>query len=103
MMVIISLTLMMSWCNKKTCVMTDKQKSIIGFALKNGDKITKKEAVQLIGSCYYCNASKHVGDVLSRMVKAGLLERVKAGTFIIGKNRRQTAQGVVNPNQLNLL
>ena len=30
---------------------------------------------------YYCNANKHLGEILSRMVKSGKIERVKKGLF----------------------
>jgi predicted transcriptional regulator of viral defense system len=30
---------------------------------------------------YYCNGEKHLGNILSRMVKKGTIERVKKGTF----------------------
>jgi predicted transcriptional regulator of viral defense system len=30
---------------------------------------------------YYCNANKHLGEILSRMVKDGKIERVKKGLF----------------------
>lgn len=30
---------------------------------------------------YYCNANKHLGTILSRMVKLGKIERVKKGVF----------------------
>ena len=82
---------------------SEKQKQILEFAFKNENKITKTEAFELIGGCYYCNASKHVGDVLSRMVKSKLLNRVKNGSFEINTNRTQTVTGIIIPNQLELL
>ena len=30
---------------------------------------------------YYCNANKHLGEILSRMVKSGKIERIKKGLF----------------------
>jgi|GEM_PF-1958904 len=80
-----------------------KQKQIIDFILQNDNKITKQQAVELIGACYYCNASKHVGDVLSRMVQSKLLNRIKNGLFEINQDKKQTVQGISNPNQLELL
>lgn len=56
--------------------MTDKQKIIFEFVREN-EEMSKSKAVELIGNSYYCNAPKHVGDVLSRMVKSGLLKRIK--------------------------
>jgi len=83
--------------------LSEKQKSILDFALKNESKITKKQAVELLGGFYYNNASKYVGEVLSRMVDSQLLKRIKNGSFEINTQRTQTAKGIVNPNQLELL
>lgn len=82
---------------------SEKQKSILDFASKNENKISKKQAVSLIGGCYYCNEKKHVGDVLSRMVNSKLLNRIKNGHFEINTNRTQTVKGIIIPNQLELL
>jgi len=80
-----------------------KQKQILDFALKNNNQITKKQAIELIGHYYFLNAQKYVGEVLSRMVKSKLLKRVKNGLFEISTERKETAKGIVNPNQLELL
>jgi len=80
-----------------------KQKQILAFAIKNENRITKKQAVELIGNTYYHNASKHVGDVLSRMVNSKLLKRIKNGLFEINNEKKQTVKGISNPNQLELL
>jgi hypothetical protein len=64
--------------------LTVKQKKVINFCHQNGGNITKKQAMELIDDYYY-NGAKWVGDVLSRMVKAGMLTRVKPGTFKTGK------------------
>lgn len=42
---------------------------------------TKKELVAKFGGVYYCNGSKHLGEVLSRMVKSGHLIRIKPGVY----------------------
>lgn len=81
----------------------DKQKELLSFALKNENKISKQQAVELIGYSYYCNAKKHVGDVLSRMVNSGLLTRIRNGHFEINMNKKQTSSGIVNLNQTELL
>ncbi len=52
-----------------------------------GGTITKAEAVALIGDRYYRHADKYVGDILSRMVDAGMLTRVKPGVFTIGNGK----------------
>lgn len=64
--------------------LTPHQKEIISIAQAIGGDFTKAQVVEAIGGNYYCNGDKHVGDRLSRMVKAGLLIRVKKGLFRIG-------------------
>lgn len=83
--------------------LSEKQKILIEFAYKNENKINKTQAVELIGNSYYCNENKHVGDILSRMVNSGLLTRIKNGHFEISKTKKQTTNGIINPNQLELL
>lgn len=81
-------------------VLTEKQKKVIDFIRNSNDKqITKKQAMGLIDTHYY-NGAKHVGDCLSRMVNSGLLERVKAGVFIIGKGKTKKIE--VTENQTSL-
>lgn len=67
--------------------MTEKQKAVVNFCLQNNNRITKKEAMTIIND-HYCNGAKHVGEVLSRMVKTGMLIREKPGVFILGKGKR---------------
>jgi hypothetical protein len=82
---------------------SEKQKQILDFALKNDNKITKKEAIDLIGHNYFLNAQKYVGEVLTRMVKSHLLKRIKNGQFEISQEKKQTVKGITDPNQLELL
>lgn len=58
----------------------DRQREIIR-AFHHQDSFTKKEAVKLIGGYYFYNAEKHVGDVLTRMVRSRLIERIKPGLY----------------------
>lgn len=80
--------------------LSDKQREILDFAYEHGE-ITKKEAIVLIGGSYYCNSDKHVGDILSRLVKAGNLIRIKPGLFKIGTGKPQKKQTPA-PNQQSL-
>lgn len=57
-----------------------KQAAIL-TALRATPEMTLSEAVRLIGGNLYCNAEKHVGVMLSNMVKRGMIERVKPGVF----------------------
>lgn len=45
---------------------------------------TKKELVAKFGGVYYCNGDKHLGAVLSRMVRSGHLVRIKPGVYKVG-------------------
>lgn len=70
----------------------------------NGDKskeLTKAEIIEGAGLFYYHNGSKHAGDVLSRMVKSGLLIRIRKGVFKLGNGKKQKI--VINPNQTTFL
>jgi len=67
--------------------LSEKQKKVLEYARAHDGKITKKEAMDIIDTHYH-NGEKHVGDVLSRMVNAGLLIREKLGHFRIGKGRQ---------------
>lgn len=67
--------------------MTDKRKELLNLARQG--QFTKKQAVEIVGGSYYCNASFHVGNILSRMVKAGMLRRVKNGVFELNITQEQ--------------
>ena len=81
-------------------MLTEKQKTILEFAWKNDNKVTKSDAMKLINTHFY-NGDKHVGESLSRMVRAGLLVRVKPGYFEIGKGTRIKPTTIID-NQPNL-
>lgn len=77
-----------------------KQIAVIQFAHSNNGTIIKKQAMTLIDDYYY-NGAKHVGDILSRMVNAGLLIRESPGKFKIGTGTI-SKEGIINPNQITL-
>lgn len=80
--------------------MTPDQRKIYNFIQSKGTA-TKAEIVALDGGQYYCNADKYIGDRLSRMVNAGMLERVKPGVFRIGSGKKSVNEPV-NENQTKL-
>lgn len=59
--------------------LTENQKTVLNLCHVNGGSVTKKQVCEVIR--FYCNTEKHVGDILSRMVKSNLLKRVKPGVF----------------------
>ena len=79
---------------------TTDQRKIIDFIRSKGTA-TKAEIVALDGGQYYCNADKYIGDRLSRMVNAGMLERVKPVVFRIGSGKKPGNEPV-NENQTTL-
>lgn len=80
--------------------LTEKQKKVVDFALKNGGEVTKKQAMELINTHYH-NGDKHVGEALSRMVKAGLLIRIKPGYFKLGEGCRKKSEPIIE-NQITI-
>lgn len=78
--------------------MTPKQMILFEYCREHTE-ITKRKAIELIGHTYYINAPKHVGDILSRMVKSGLFKRIKPGVFALGQRTKKES---IPENQLKL-
>lgn len=80
--------------------LTQKQKAILLYI---GDtEKTKSQIVHKFNSWYYFNSSKHIGEILSRMVNTGLLIRIKKGVFKRGKGGdKQVKKRVFSENQLS--
>lgn len=57
---------------------------------RDGETFTKKEAVAVFQ--IYCNASKHCGEMLTRLVRSGHLDRVNRGVY-----RLRDPLGTVGP------
>ena len=81
--------------------LTPQQSQIMKAAQERGGTITKKEILEMYGGHYFCNGAKHVGDILSRMVKSGLLIRERPGVFKIG-NGKKSKPAVIIENQITL-
>jgi len=60
--------------------MSPKQKIVIA-ALQLRQPATTEELLSLPCMDYYANGAKHLGALLSNMVKRGMIERVKPGLF----------------------
>ncbi|WP_418360194.1 hypothetical protein [Sphingobacterium detergens] len=81
--------------------LTLNQRKIVDYARQNDNKITKKEACALIP--FYHNTDKHVGVILSRMVKSGMIIRLKPGHFKLSNGQKTAKAQLTIENQLNLL
>lgn len=77
---------------------TEKQLAIIRFISAKKEAQTKQQILDEFGHWYYYNASKHIGDVLSRMVTSGFLHRPKRGVYDIGGSKKET----IDSDQLSL-
>lgn len=62
------------------------QEIILNNAKLNDNKISRKDAVDLAGHRYDYNAKKRVGHAMERLVKDGLMIRVKMGHYEINKS-----------------
>jgi predicted transcriptional regulator of viral defense system len=79
--------------------LSEHQTKIVQYLHGKGEQ-TKAEIMKNVSIHYYANSGKHFGDVLSRMVKNGTLERVSKGKYKIKtvNNVRQ----IVDPKQISL-
>lgn len=72
--------------------MTEKQRKIINLLRANKEPMSKSELLKHFGHWYYYNASKHLGDILSRMVDNNLLYRPSRGYYALGNNATPSNQ-----------
>lgn len=80
----------------------ERRQIILNICIQNGT-ITKREIVSIAekGHWYYCNAGKHIGEMLSTLVRQGSLVRIKNGTFKLGSGMRITKQ-IEDPKQISM-
>jgi hypothetical protein len=60
---------------------------LLQYAINNGNKISKREAIDVIGHLYEKIAKNRIGKVLADMVKTGTLERIRNGYFEVIPDR----------------
>ena len=53
--------------------LTPSQKKVLQLVKDMGGTVVSSTIVEALGGAYYSDSEKHVGDIVSRMVKAGLL------------------------------
>lgn len=59
-----------------------KQKEILSY-LQKVESATIDDINKNVKFSYYHNANKYIGEILSRMVKTRMVERIKPGVFRI--------------------
>jgi predicted HTH transcriptional regulator len=65
--------------------LNNDQREVIALLKKQGT-LTSEQAVKIFGRRIYCNATDHIGRRLARMVKRGLIVRLKPGVFALPNN-----------------
>lgn len=79
---------------------------VIGEYLKQNGTSKKSDMYKdlKVSSWYYANASKHFGDILSRMVKNGLIIRISKGVYEFGNySPRNKKYFSTDKNQTSLI
>lgn len=70
-------------------MLTPQQSAILALARENGGTLTSKQVQEEFVHNYHSNGERHLGAILSRMVAANLLVRVKKGVFTVGTGKKQ--------------
>lgn len=60
---------------------TGHQGPILDFIKMSGGECTKAQIVDKFGRHYYCGAENHIGAILCRMCKSGIIQRIKKGVY----------------------
>jgi hypothetical protein len=81
--------------------MNNKQKEILQYLL-TVDEANLEDIYNKVSFSYYYNWKKHLGSILSTMVKNGNVIRVKRGVFKINEAQTKAVKQSVNPNQTTL-
>ena len=85
-------------------MLSPKQRDILKL-FRPGFEVTKQTVVDAYGGTYYHNGEKYVGEILGRMVNAGLIERVKPGVFRLPDKpveKRKKAAEIIDDKQPTL-
>ena len=62
-----------------------------------GVEVTLQTVVANFGRRYYCHPEKYLGQILGRMVQAGILERIRPGVFLLTPKTKGDKTGRPNP------
>ena len=71
------------------------QTTIINY-LKTVETATLSNIYNNIDKSYYANWQKHVGAIMSRLVKGGKVIRVKKGVFKLNNTKKEINEGLFN-------
>lgn len=80
---------------------SQKQKEILRL-FHPGIEITKQTTVQNCGMIYYHNAEKYIGEILSRMVTDGIIDRVRPGVFVLPDKPKVKTKAAEDDKQMEL-
>lgn len=78
---------------------TKKQNIILAILREHKTPMAKKEILSKTKAYWYANESKHLGDMLSRMVERGFLHRPERGLYALGAGKKSNP---VDPGQMSL-
>lgn len=82
---------------------SDKQ-TVILQTLQDKESMSKSELMEelQVNRWYYANYEKHFGEILSRMVNSGLIDRISKGKFKFKSSKRISNYPEVAKNQTEL-
>lgn len=67
--------------------LSESKEILLQYAINNGNKISKREAIDVIGHLYENIAKNRIGKVLADMVNNGSLKRIRNGYFEVIPDR----------------
>jgi hypothetical protein len=80
---------------------SEKQLFVMRYLFDKGEVSKSRMMEELeVGRWYYCNAEKHFGEILSRMVNSGFIIRAKKGVYKLKET--QTSKSYISPDQISL-
>ena len=69
---------------------TEKQRKVLTALEQCPEGANLEEIYSKVSFSYYFNHKKHLGDIMSRLVKRGLVVRVKKGVYKISKENKKS-------------
>lgn len=75
--------------------LSESKEILLQYAINNGNKISKREAIDVIGHLYNHIAKNRIGKVLADMVNTGTLKRIRNGHFEVVPNRETVLENAL--------